>query len=229
MILLIRELNSMCMSTAIGQKSPDIEVSEWVQGNPIHITENNIIKIIEVFQVNCPGCFMYGLPKAIQLYERYKDDIIIGGIATAFEDFDKNTLDNLKMLLSTGKVIGDTLETLTQNKYLTENNTLPYKIPFPIGMDKLENSKQANTETARQLILRQIPNFDKHPQGYKDEIMQRAMTYLETKKYTPITFERFSLNGTPSYIIVDKAGILRYVEFGSHDTLASRVESILNE
>lgn len=219
----------MCMYATIGQKSPDIEVSEWLQGEPIHVTEGNTIKVIEVFQVNCPGCFMYGLPEVIQLYEKHKDSVMVAGVATAFEDFDKNTLDNLKMLLLTGKVIGDTLEMLTQNKYLTNNNTLPYKIPFPIGMDKLESMKSVNTQTARQLILRQIPEFDEKPQEYQDEIMQRAIKYLESKKYTPVTFEKFSLNGTPSYIIVDKFGILRYVEFGNHDALESRVESILNE
>ncbi|WOV92832.1 MAG: TlpA family protein disulfide reductase [Candidatus Nitrosoabyssus spongiisocia] len=218
----------MYVSATIGQKSPDIEVSEWIQGEPMHVDENSTVKVIEVFQVNCPGCFMYGLPEAIRLYEKHRDDVDVVGVATAFEDFDKNTLDNLKMLLSTGKVIGDTLETLSQNKYLT-NDTLPYKIPFAIGMDRLNSAKSADKQTARQLILRQIPEFDEKPQEYKDEIMQRAITYLEAKKYTPVTFERFSLNGTPSYIIVDKSGILRHVEFGNHGALESIVESILKE
>ena len=35
------------------------------------------------------------------------------GLATAFEDFDKNTLDNLKMLAETGEVIGETKTALS--------------------------------------------------------------------------------------------------------------------
>ncbi len=38
--------------------------------------------------------------------------IVVLGLATAFEDYDKNTLDNLRLLLSTGDVIGDTLKTM---------------------------------------------------------------------------------------------------------------------
>ena len=35
-------------------------------------------------------------------------ELEFGEYATAFEDFDKNTLENLKLLLETGEVIGDT-------------------------------------------------------------------------------------------------------------------------
>ena len=51
------------------------------------------VVVVEVFQVNCPGCFLYGLPQAISLYEKFKDkNVKVLGVATAFEDYDKNTL-----------------------------------------------------------------------------------------------------------------------------------------
>jgi hypothetical protein len=50
--------------------------------------EGNVV-VIEVFQVNCPGCFLYGIPQAISIYEKYKDkNVKVLGVATAFEDYD---------------------------------------------------------------------------------------------------------------------------------------------
>ena len=75
--------------------------------------------VVEVFQVNCPGCFIYGIPEAIDTFQKYKNnDVVVLGLATAFEDFDKNTLENLKLLLKENKVIGETLTTLTYQSKL---------------------------------------------------------------------------------------------------------------
>src|ERR671921_6936 len=104
------------MAVRIGNKAPNLKVSEWVQGKPTNIDKeiNNVI-LVEVFQVNCPGCFIYGIPDAIEIYRKYnKRNVTVLGIATAFEDFDKNTLENLKLLLFTGEVIGETRNALSQ-------------------------------------------------------------------------------------------------------------------
>ncbi len=103
------------MSAVIGQKAPNFDVSDWVQGAPTNIDqEKDHIVLVEVFQVNCPGCFMHALPEAIEIYNKYKDDgVRVIGIATAFEDFDKNNLDNLKMLAETGQVVGETKKALS--------------------------------------------------------------------------------------------------------------------
>ena len=67
------------------------------------------VVLVEVFQVNCPGCFTNGIPQAIDLHIKYyHDGLRVLGVATAFEDFDKNTSDNLKLLLTSGEVIGET-------------------------------------------------------------------------------------------------------------------------
>ena len=47
------------MSVKIGEKAPNFGVSEWVQGAPTNFDqEKDHIVLLEVFQVNCPGCFM---------------------------------------------------------------------------------------------------------------------------------------------------------------------------
>ena len=96
------------------------------------------VVLVEVFQVNCPGCFTNGIPQAIDLHIKYyHDGLRVLGVATAFEDFDKNTLDNLKLLLTSGEVIGETRKVLGEYGRLRPGNNLTYKIPFQIGMDTL--------------------------------------------------------------------------------------------
>ncbi len=71
----------------------DISVETWVQDGPIALKDLvGSVVLVEVFQVNCPGCFLYALPKAIQLHNTYHEKgLVIIGLATAFEDYDKNT------------------------------------------------------------------------------------------------------------------------------------------
>ena len=104
------------MSIKIGEKAPNIEVSKWVQGLPTNFDkEKDQIVLVEVFQVNCPGCFLYGIPEAINIYNKYHSEgVTVLGVATAFEDFDKNTLENLELLLKSGEVIGETKKGLSQ-------------------------------------------------------------------------------------------------------------------
>ena len=150
------------MSAIIGEKAPNFGVSEWVQGAPTNFDqEKDHIVLVEVFQVNCPGCFMHAIPEAINIYNKYKDDgVRVLGIATAFEDFDKNTLENLKMLVETGEVIGETKEALSMYGQLKDGK-LPFKIPFPLGMDNLtKTSGEISQEKILQFIYPQIPEFE---------------------------------------------------------------------
>ena len=92
------------MSAVVGSRVPNFAVSEWVQGAPTNFDQElDHIVLLEVFQVNCPGCFMHAIPEAISVYNKYKDNgVRVLGLATAFEDFDKNTLENLRLLAETG-------------------------------------------------------------------------------------------------------------------------------
>ena len=154
------------MSAVIGEKAPNFGVSEWVQGAPTNFEqEKDHVVLLEVFQVNCPGCFMNAIPEAINIYNKYKDDgVRVLGLATAFEDFDKNTLDNLKMLAETGEVIGETKSALSSYGKLQEGNRLSFKIPFPLGMDNLTKSAgEISQDQIMQFIYPQIPDFDSQP------------------------------------------------------------------
>ena len=68
----------------------------------------------------------------LKIYEKYKDEgVRVLGLATAFEDFDKNNLDNLKMLLETGEVVGETKSALAQYGQLQEGSKLSFKNSIP--------------------------------------------------------------------------------------------------
>ena len=219
------------MSAVVGQKAPNFGVSEWVQGTPTNFDqEKDKIVLLEVFQVNCPGCFMHAIPEAINIYNKYKDDgVRVLGLATAFEDFDKNTLDNLKMLVETGEVVGDTKEALTMYGQLKEGR-LPYKIPFPLGMDNLTKTDgEDSQEKLMQFIYPQIPEFDSQPEEYKQQIIQRVKDYMKSKEYSAETFEKFSLQGTPSTILIDRKGVIRDISFGQSNHIDGMIQKLLQE
>lgn len=220
------------MVVRIGQKAPNLKLSEWVQGLPSNFDkEKDHVVLVEVFQVNCPGCFLYGIPEAIKIYNNYKDDgVRVWGVATAFEDYDKNTLENLKMLLETGEVIGETKKALAQYGQLKNTSKLGYKIPFPVAMDSLKKTNENITqERIMNFIYNQLPEFDSQPQDSKDQIIQRVKDYLKSKEYQAETFEMYSLNGTPSTILVDRKGVLRDVSFGQSSHIEQMVQSLINE
>jgi peroxiredoxin len=220
------------MSVIIGGKAPNFGVSEWVQGAPTNFDqEKDHIVLLEVFQVNCPGCFMNAIPEAIEIYNKYKDEgVRVIGLATAFEDFDKNTLDNLKMLAETGEVIGETQGALAMNGQLQEGNKLPYKIPFPLGMDNISKTTgEISQEKIMEFIHPQIPEFDSQPEDYRNQIIQKVKNYMKSKEYSAETFEKFSLQGTPSTILVDRKGVLRDVSFGQTGHVEAMIQKLLKE
>ncbi len=216
---------------SIGQKAPLFSVSDWVQGEPTNFDQlkGNVV-LVEVFQVNCPGCFLYALPQAVDLHERYSNDgLVVLGIATAFEDFDLNTLDNLRKLVNHGEVVGETFHTLSQHGVL-EDWRLPYRIPFPLAMDKLvKRDVEVNDAEITAFIAEHMPDFNQKDKTYQENIIHQVRAYLQKLEFSAQTFEMYNLKGTPSHILVDKKGILRDCTFGSQPNLERLIQGLLHE
>ncbi|MEM3095076.1 MAG: TlpA family protein disulfide reductase [Nitrososphaera sp.] len=221
------------MVAKIGAKAPNLQISRWVQGKPTNIDkEKGNVVLVEVFQVNCPGCFLYGIPEAIDIYKKYKDQgLTVLGMATAFEDYDKNTLENLQKLVTTGEVIGETYRALAQYGQLMDGNKIPYKIPFPVGMDMLkkESGQMMTDSKVMDFIEANIPDFRSYSEKDRQLLVERVKQYLRSKEYSAKTFEEYALRGTPSSILVDRKGILRSTFFGSNGFLEDAVEELLKE
>jgi thiol-disulfide isomerase/thioredoxin len=220
------------MVATIGTKAPNLEVSTWIQGKPTNIDkERGNVVLVEVFQVNCPGCFLYSMPEAIDIYRKYGDKgLTVLGLATAFEDFDKNNLDNLQKLVSTGEVIGETYRAFSNTGQLRDDNKLPYKIPFPIAMDMLvKHSGPLIDSKVMDFIEANIPSFRSYTEKDRQVLIERVKQYLKSKEYSAMTFDEYTLRGTPSAILVDRKGVLRGTYFGSDGFLEGAVEELIQE
>ncbi len=209
----------------------DVAVDNWVQGGPLSLNDLiGSVVLIEVFQVNCPGCFIYSLPRAVDLHERYHDHgLVVIGLATAFEDYDKNTLENLQKLVTTGEVIGQTYKALNQYGKLSHGK-LQWHIPFPVGMDRVVTETEPVTD---ERVLRYahefLPDFEKYSDEQKQSVLQQVKHYLQQKSMRAETFERFALQGTPSCIVFDRNAQVRDVSFGQIDYKQAMVEHLLAE
>jgi hypothetical protein len=220
------------MVTTIGNKAPNLQVSTWVQGKPTNIdNEKGNVVLVEVFQVNCPGCFLYSIPETIDVYRKYKDKgLTVLGLATAFEDFDKNNLENLQKLISTGEVIGETYRAFSSTGQLKDENKLPYRIPFPVAMDMLVKYSGSLTQSKiMDFIEANVPSFRSYPEKDRQVLIERVKQYLLSKQYSAKTFEEYALRGTPSVILIDRKGILRGTYFGSNGYLEGAVEELIGQ
>jgi hypothetical protein len=220
------------MVTKIGTKAPNLHVSSWVQGKPTNIDkEKGNVVLVEVFQVNCPGCFIHGIPETIDIYNKHKEKgLTVLGLATAFEDFDKNNLENLQKLVTTGEVVGETHRALAHYGQLKDGGKLPYKIPFPVGMDLLKKESGPLTDSkVMDFVEANVPDFRSYSEKDRQTLVERVRQILGAKQYSAATFEEYALRGTPSSILVDRNGNLRSTFFGSDGFLEGAVKELLNE
>lgn len=219
------------IKATLGEKAPLLSVSAWVQGSETNLDQLlGQVVLIEVFQVNCPGCFVYSLPQAAEFHRKYsRQGLTVLGVATAFEDFDKNTLDNLIRLAKDGEVVGETLRVLTLQNRLKADR-LPFKIPFPLAMDQLKPAGGVvDEDELAYFIENRVPAFEQLPKAHQQRIRLQVEHYFNSLEYHAETFDRFGLKGTPSHILVDKQGLLRDCAFGAAPDMEARIRGLLQE
>ncbi|AMK77527.1 MULTISPECIES: redoxin family protein [Methylomonas] len=213
----------------IGQKVPPLSVSEWVQGQPVNFEQlRGKVVLVAVFQVNCPGCFLSCLPQVLALKQRYAESgLTVLGLATAFEDFDKNNLENLKRLIETGEVVGETLRVLGERGIL-QHGKLPYRIDFPVAMDRLTKREFGSIESEIDAFISQrLSDLEQEIGLRQPHVRAQVKEYLQMLDYHAETFEFFQLQGTPSYILVDKNGFLAACRFGAYPDLEADILKLL--
>lgn len=200
-----------------------LNTQELIQGE----FKLNKVNLAFVFQVNCPGCFIYGIPLMNNLYKSFNNTVGFIGVATAFEDFEYNNEASLKLLLDDGTLVG-----ATKNYYSTNYGLSNYseKINFPVAFDSIISSEEFLNSNKVELICNAIPNFPKFSEVEKQILIRDVKSY-----YTqiPVIAETFTLNqlqGTPSFIIFDDNYNILGQHFGhiNEEILISRLTDFLN-
>jgi hypothetical protein len=187
----------------------------------------NKVNIAFVFQVNCPGCFIYGFPMMNDLYKSFKHNVGFIGVATAFEDFEYNNEANLKLLLENGTLVGETKKYYNTNFGLSNYLDIPN---FPIAFDTITSSEQLLNSDRIELICNIIPNFENFSENEKETLLTKIKSYYSQ---IPVIAETFTLNqlqGTPSFIIFDDNYNILGVYFGhqNEDILKTKLENLLS-
>ncbi len=183
----------------------ELHYEEMLQGT-FNLKELNFLF---AFQVNCPGCFVYGIPTVNRLFEEYSEEVSFLGLSTAFEDFEYNSVDNTKSLLNTGELIGVAQRYFEKQGY----DSYPMKLEFPVAMDALANEKFDLTKAAMN-ICESNPNYAYWPKFDQNQMQQNVLRYLSSQEKISLTFTQNQMRGTPTFIIFNKNMEILSHQFG---------------
>ena len=167
------------------------------------------LNFLFVFQVNCPGCFFYGIPIVNRLYTEFGSQISFLGLSTAFEDFEYNTRNNTEKLLRKNQTVGETKKALEQQG-MKEYDHL---IKFPVAMDTLANSS-FNFKEGAQIICETNPNYTTWPKTEQKELEKKVLEYLNNQEAVSLTFTLNQMRGTPTMLVFNDAFEILYHKFG---------------
>lgn len=184
-----------------------LKVQEFIQGD----FAVKPLNLAFVFQVNCPGCFIYGIPLVNELHRRFAEKIGFIGISTAFEDFSINTALHTRELLNDGTLVGET------KKYYEEQvgaKVYAQKINFPVAFDSLSNTDDFLTVENVNKLCTNIPAYKDLSELMQKELKGKIGSYYKSLPAIAETFTLNQLRGTPSFVIFDNNFTLLESLFG---------------
>lgn len=189
-------------------KKLKLRYSEVLQGN-FKLSDLNLLL---VFQVNCPGCFLYAFPVAIELFENYKKitSFKILGLSTAFEDFDLNTLEHTKKLLKKKELVGEVKKAFSVKGF----EQLPFRIPFDVAFDELKPKNRSNIDRDVEQYCLATEGFEGFSKERREIIRREVRKYFINKFFEAYTFDENNLQGTPSWILFGRDWQIYHEAFG---------------
>lgn len=161
------------------------------------VFEPKKINLLFVFQVNCPGCFTYGFTLVNRLKDRFGEEIGYLGLSTAFEDFDLNTPENTRQLITGGIPIGETKKMLHSQGL----DTYPEPIEFPVASDYIVTDTELADGGLVEKICHINPAFSVWAKFDQDLLRQKVLTYLRQQRKISFTFTVNQFRGTPTIVI----------------------------
>ncbi|SEL50365.1 hypothetical protein SAMN04487910_2654 [Aquimarina amphilecti] len=186
----------------------------------------NTLNFLFIFQVNCPGCFLHGIPLVNKLYSKYNQDVSFLGISTAFEDYEFNNLENTKKLIFNEQLVGET-KTVFEKQGLSEYTE---SIDFPIAMDTIAD-KSFDLEKAAIHICSIHPDYNIWSTFEKNTLKNKVINYLKNLNRISVTFTLNQLRGTPSILIFNDQHEVLYNRFGHipYDNISSNLNDLIKK
>lgn len=169
------------------------------------------LNLLFVFQVNCPGCFLYGFPAVNNIHRSYSgEEFSVLGLSTAFEDFELNTAANTRLLLEEKTTVGAT------NAALHHSGSGVYEeaIDFTVAMDLLTTGAELATVAGVETVCRSHPGYDTLDEAQKVEWRQKVAAHLRLIPKTSATFTLNQMRGTPSCLLFNENLVLLDEWFG---------------
>ena len=157
------------------------------------------LNLLFVFQVNCPGCFVHGIPVMNEIFHEHAQNIGILGLSTCFEDFELNTQKNTARLVENGHLVGETKKMFA----LEGKRELPYEINFPIAYDRLKSPEEVLDEEFILKICEQHPGYAYWSSFDQLELRKKVKDYYSNLPGIAMTFACNQLQGTPTFIVFD--------------------------
>lgn len=183
------------------------------------------LNLLFVFQVNCPGCFWYGIPLVNKILLHYQGHMGILGLSTAFEDFEYNNVENTSLLIREKTMVGETKRALAQYGH----EKYPESMDFPIAMDALMDTSYPIDKAAAQIASKnhEFVNYSKTEQA---QILSKIHGYLYQLPKASLTFTLNQFRGTPSFVIFDNNYNIITEWFGhkTESEVFSTIESLIS-
>lgn len=169
------------------------------------------LNLIMLFQVNCPGCFMYGFPLMNQLHAHYQERLSCCAMSTAFEDFELNTLKNTQSLVNQGVFVGETFKAHQNGRFSWK------KIPFPILVDKKISQNELTNPNFIESIINNNKEWRIATETKKEELRFSIKNYFIQLPECGHTFAANLMQGTPTFILFNKSMDIQLQWFGHAD------------
>jgi thiol-disulfide isomerase/thioredoxin len=161
-VILLLSLQSLAV---VNTKAPEIQASDWINSDPISITDlKGKVVIIDFFQLWCPGCNSFTKPLLKYWHKKYDQqlksgDLVIMGVHTVFEGHSIQTIDALKLYLQENNITHPIANDLLISGHLPEtmkayrtSGTPEVAIIDKQGIIRFQKFGFFNTKAAEKLI-----------------------------------------------------------------------------
>lgn len=186
-----------------------LKYSEVVQGEP----DWGELNLMMVMQVNCPGCFLNGIPQMNRLHRLYRKQLSFFFLATAFEDFDLNTIENAKRLVQQGILVGETEKAFRSHNLIWDQASLAFPLLVDAMLDKVELTKPTFPDS----IVSTNPQFMNISKTDLNEVKDALQNYFNSLDRCGFTFAANLLQGTPTFVLFNRNMELLLQWFGHRD------------